>query len=262
MEPQPKTIEEHRDYLYGIVRLKLFFLHGFLNKHPEEKFADALRNRVDIYRKTSANRGLLNPTEFFYDVEPWVSMECKAGELFELYKNDVAAFENAAFEVFKPSIDERLEKDFADKSGLAGYQCGSIRHEYEKRHDPDTIHFHIANAVCPHSIFDDPNHLRDCLLQLCDHVEKDLGATKVACGTWLNQNPKWLHYFPQEWRDHMSAPNTDVHWHYGFWGQFISARGTLNRKYEKYLRETGELPHYPCGSWCTVESLRAHLLSL
>ena len=50
-EPKIKTIGEHREYMHGIVRLKLFFLHRWLKEHPEETFQNALRNRVDIYRK-------------------------------------------------------------------------------------------------------------------------------------------------------------------------------------------------------------------
>ena len=33
--PQAHTLEEHRDYLYQIVRLQLFFLHRWLSAHPE-----------------------------------------------------------------------------------------------------------------------------------------------------------------------------------------------------------------------------------
>ena len=34
----PKTIEEHRNYLYEIVKLKLFFLHRWMAEHPDEKY--------------------------------------------------------------------------------------------------------------------------------------------------------------------------------------------------------------------------------
>ncbi len=261
-EPKIKTIGEHREYMHGIVRLKLFFLHRWLKEHPEETFQNALRNRVDIYRKTHANKGLLNPVEFYFDEEPWLTMEKQAEEIFEQYKDDEAAFEEKAFQVFRPSLDKRLLKDYLDKSGLRGYQCGSLRHNLEANKDnPEAISlgFHIANAVAPHSIFDDPQYLKNCLLQLCDKAETEYGATVIATGTWLNQNKKWLSYFPQEWLDNMSEPVTDIQWHYGFWGQFISARGTLNERYADILRSTGKMPYYPCRSRCRISELRKHL---
>ena len=52
----PKTQEEHRLYLYEIVRLKLFFMHHWLSTHPEEKPVDVLRNRIDIYRKNYSSK--------------------------------------------------------------------------------------------------------------------------------------------------------------------------------------------------------------
>ena len=59
--PLPKTTKNTADYLHDVVKLKLHFLHGWLQRHPEESFVDALRNRVDIYRKTDINPGGLNP---------------------------------------------------------------------------------------------------------------------------------------------------------------------------------------------------------
>ena len=65
--PLPKTLEEHRQYLHDVVKLKLHFLHGWLQRHPEESFVDALRNRVDIYRKTDINPGGLNPPNITWE---------------------------------------------------------------------------------------------------------------------------------------------------------------------------------------------------
>ena len=71
MKNQPKTLEEHREYLYRIVRLKLFFLHKLLKETPELTFADALENRVDIFRKTDLNPEALNPTGYYFDTPYW-----------------------------------------------------------------------------------------------------------------------------------------------------------------------------------------------
>lgn len=258
-EIRPKTIEEHRDYLYQIVRLKLFFLHDWLKKHPEETFRHVIRNRIDIYRKTNANKGLLNPTELLFDQPEWKEMEDKAENLYNELKNYEPSFESAAFEVFRPSIDERLEKDFSDRTGLATYQCGSLKHEEKLTADGESIGFHIANAVAPRSIFDDPLYLPQCFLKLINAVETQYGAKKITCGSWLNSNPAWLAVMPQEWSDNLEPEITDVQWHYGFWGQFISARGTFNAKPGAKLRETGRLPYYLRCSKCTCAAMRKHL---
>jgi hypothetical protein len=262
MEIKPKTIEEHREYIYRIVHLKLFFLWNWLKSHPEETLPEVLRERVDIYRKTAVNTELLNPKNFHFDNPEWLEYERRLEKLFEKYNDDVQAFEDNAFEVFRPTLDERLPKDFADKSGTAGYQCGSLRYNLmEEGKIHKTIGFHIANAVQPHSIFEDPQYLPRCFVRLMDETAERYGSNRLATGTWLNSLPKWLELFPQEWLDNMSEENTDVKWHYGFWGQFITARGTFNYKYGKILRETGRLPFYIRQSECSFTAMRKHLKS-
>lgn len=253
------TLEEHRDYLYQIVRLQLFFLHRWLKEHPDENFRDAIRNRVDIYRKTNANPQGLNPTECLFDMPGWKAMEDESEILYRKYKDDGQMFEDQAFLVFRPSLDARCERDYLDNSRLAAYQCGSLRYETSLQADGKTVGFHIANAVSPRSIFDDPAYLPNCFIQLMDETEEKYRAERISTSTWLNSMPRWLELFPQEWMDNMSAANKNVQWHYGFWGQFISARHTFNRKYGDILRRTGELPYYPKASSCSIQTMRKHL---
>lgn len=251
----PHTLEEHRDYLHKIVHLKLFFLHQWLEEHPTETFREVIRTRVDIYRKTNANPQTLNPSECFFDAAPWMTMENAAYECYRQNQNNRAAFEQQAFEVFRPSLDARCERDFRDQARLAHYQCGSLRYETALSNDGVTVGFHIANAICPNSIFEDPAYLPQCFARLLDAVEA-MGARKIATSTWLNANLHWLSLFPPEWINHLSGPNTNVQWHYGFWGQFISARHGFNEKHGNYLRTTGEFPFYPRYSTCGTESMR------
>ena len=259
-EVKAKTIEEHREYLFEIVRLKLFFLWNWLKEHPEETVQKVLRERVDIYRKTSVNTGLLNPTELHTETPEWLGYEKAVEELYCKHNNDEAAFEAAAFEVFQPSIEERLPKDFADTSGTAGYQCGSLQYNLmEEGKIHLTIGFHIANAIQPHSIFEDPQYLPRCFVELMNETEKRYSSRILSTGTWLNSLPRWLEIFPEEWQENLSEPHEDVQWHYGYWGQFITARGTFNYKYAKILRLTGKLPFYHRSSHCSFANMRRHL---
>ncbi|NMA21003.1 MAG: hypothetical protein GX927_10540 [Lentisphaerae bacterium] len=252
-----KTLSEHREYLYEIVKLKLFFAYHWLKAHPEETFSDVLRKRIDIIRKTDINEEGLNPVNSYFDTPAWLELEADAEKQYHHYSDDPEAFEAAAFEVFRPSIDARCERDFLDRSAFKGYQCGFLRHNLEVSKDyPNMLIFHIANAKAPDSFFDFPDYMRDCFKQLLDIAENEFKVSEIATGTWLNSVPKWLALFPEEWQANLQPPKTDVQWHYGFWGQFITARGTFNYKYGSILRKTGKLPFYPRFSHCSIQAMR------
>lgn len=255
----PKTLEEHREYLYEIVKLKLWFMHRWLSEHPDETFEYVLRNRVDIYRKTDVNNSNINPTVLHWEYPAWQAMEQEAKALYFEHKNDIAAFEASAFEVFKPSLDARCERDFADNSEAPRYQCGFLRHNLELTPGTNRLNFHIANFCTPASFFDYPDYMRGCFKMLLDRAEFIFHATEIGTGTWLNSVPQWLEYFPQEWIDNLQAPLTNIYWHYGFWGQFITARKTFNFKYGQILRSTGKFPFYPRSSFCSIKAMREKL---
>ena len=259
--PECKTLEEHRQYQYEIVRLQLWFLHHWLAEHPDETFKYVLRNRVDIYRKTDVNNGNINPVTLHWEYPEWQNMEKEAERLYNIYINDAAAFEEAAFEVFKPSLDARCERDANDNSEASRYQCGFLRHNLELTQGVPAprLGFHIANFCTPASFFDYPDYMKGCFLMLLDRAEYIFHATEIGTGTWLNSVPKWLEWFPQEWKDNMGEPRTDIQWHYGFWGQFITARKTFNAKYGQILRTTGKFPFYPRASFCRISTMREFL---
>lgn len=268
-EPQPKTLEEHREYLYEIVKLQLFYLHARLTEiDPNETFQHVIRNRVDIYRKTEANPGPLNPPELFFDAPAWLTMENQAQKLMEKYnsssESDRKNFEEEAFLVFKDSIDQRCERDFLDPTVLARYQCGSLRHNLELDQN-GFLGFHIANSVRPHSIYDNPLHIPRCLRALLRVAEETYHAKGLATGTWLNSTERWIACFPAAWKANLSAPSDPVRnagWHYGWWGQFISARGTLQKKNAAYMREHKTFPYLPRSSYATIAEFKEHLANI
>lgn len=258
----PKTLAEHREYLHEIVRLKLWFLHRRLAAHPGEPFETALRERVDIYRKTDLNPEGMNPATLHFDSPAWLELERQAAACYARNRDSAEAFEAEAFELFRPSIDRRSERDFAENP-LTGYQCGFLRHELRTEPDaPDTLLFHIANDMAPDSFLDHEDHIRDCFTKLLDIAEREFHASNITTCTWLNELPKWLRIFPPEWVENMGPRNTDVKWHFGFWGQFVTARGTFNARYGSLLRETGELPFYPRFARCPITSMRRKLDAL
>ncbi len=257
----PKILEEHREYLYGIVKLKLFFLHLYLTEYGTgETFQDVIRNRVDIYRKTDANPGPHTPKELFFDAPAWKNMEDEATAVFERYKNieNRAKFEEEAFRVFKDSIDRRCERDYLDNSVLENYQCGSLKHDYALN-ESGYLGFHIANAVRPHSFYDDPLYLPRCFRALLRVAEEQYHAKGIFTHTWLNSSSRWCAQFPEIWLKNMSEPDTQVNWSYGVWGQFISARGTLQMNHVAYLRENKKMRYMPRESFVPLDIMKEHI---
>ena len=262
MKNQPATIDEHRDYLYEAVRLKLFFLHKFLEENPDEQFSFVLRNRVDIFRKTSLNPEGLNPTADYFDTPRWLEFEQILFAIYSAYINDRAKFEEVGFNFIRPYLDARVERDFYDLSPRVGVCCGFLRvMKPVVPSRPGVSMFHMVNTRKPDSFLDDPDFMKESLLALCDLAES-YGAVKVGTDSWLNYVPAWLHYFPESFLANRAEPNTDVRWHYGFWGQFINARGCFNRKAGEFLRKNWKFPYYPSYAYCPISDLREHLKQL
>lgn len=262
MNIHPKTIEEHREYLFSMVRLKLFFTARWLKEHPEEEFRFVLRERVDIIRKTDINPEAQTPKGTYFHLPAWLELENRLEEIFKMVDGNEKLFEEWGFDLCRPHVEKRCERDFNDASVLAAYQCGFLRHNLDLNPDGKTLGFHISNDLRPRSFMDDMNHVKECFTKLLDIAENDFHADKIYTGTWLNSVDRWLELFPQEWKENLSEINTDVRWHYGFWGQFINAKGGFNAKTGEILRKTGKLPYYPRSSFCRISEMRKHLAAL
>jgi hypothetical protein len=254
---------EYLAYLNGIVSLKLWFLWHWLRAHPAEDCRTALRERVDIYRKTDINAKGINPVSVKWDDPRWVAMERAVSELYRTHAADDSAdrFEAEAFAVFAPSLAARALRT-SDCAGLGPYTYGSVRFDPPQDKLPQRVFIHIANTVAPRSIFEDAEHLPRCLFEVMRRAEAAHGATELGTSTWLNAHPEWLRLFPVDWLEHAEPPNEDIRWHYGYWGQFINARGTLNDRLVRQFRATACFPYLPRYAWCSFISLRRHLGAL
>jgi len=252
-----KTLEDHRDYLHRIVALKLWFLHGWLADHPNESFVHALRERVDIYRKTEANPGPMVPETIDWESQAWRSLEDGLQELYGKAVDDREGFERRGLALLTPSLDARCERDFTDSTVLAPYDCGCLRLDRQEA-APGVRGFHIANPLSPGSIFDDPRYLPACFLVLLEQAKLRFGVTEVTTKTWLNDSPRWLALFPQTWRDSLSGPSGEIAWHFGFWGQLLTSRGTFHTAAAAHLRQTGGFAFLPRSARASVEELRQH----
>lgn len=154
--PGSKTLEQHRRYLHGIVRLKLHFVWLRLQKFPDENLRDVLRNRVDIYRKTDINPGGMNPAAVDFENPAWLDLESRLTELYPSAGIDAGRFEEEGFELFRSTLDARCARDFAQRSYVLDYKCGSLNCDAPTPEKPDSVFLHIANANTPRSLFDPP----------------------------------------------------------------------------------------------------------
>jgi hypothetical protein len=259
------TKEEQLDYLESSSRLMLWFAREWLKSHPQETFEKVIRKRIDLWRRTDFNTGRLDGPFLGYS-DAWLDL---VGDLSKILQEtadapDSGAFEERCCERLRPHWEGRLERDVLEQRNdtqISGYQCGSLRYNLEpdKKH-PERIGIHIANACYPGSPFDDPLYFPSCLLVLTAQCTAKFGVTEIGTGTWLNSHQKWLELFPEEWKERLSPPNEDIHWDYGFWGQFLTARRTFNHKLGAKFRATGKMPFAQRYSWCSIQSLRKHLL--
>ncbi|OQA85963.1 MAG: hypothetical protein BWY31_01582 [Lentisphaerae bacterium ADurb.Bin242] len=119
--------------------------------------------------------------------------------------------------------------------------------------------FHITNGIRPKSFLKEELYLAEGFRRLLDEAEADYHYDTLYTFTWLNSNPRFLYFFPEEWRRNLGEPHPGVFANLGFLGQFLNAEGGLNRKTADLYLATGELPFKPRKSHCSFASMREHL---
>ena len=258
---QIKTFEEHRQFLVDMIRLKLWFVHRWLARHPEEDLSFVLRWRVDIYRKSVFWRGRGFPTGADFGLSGWSALEQKIQKLHDesCSETDSSIFESEAFEVVWKVVEPNAFHDYQASIASKGFQCDSLGYDPPRAEKPRLVWFHITNALQPSSILDDKTYLPKCFSCLMDEAETEFNADSLGTGTWMNSYPRWLDLFPEEYLENMGPKEEAVWCSLGFWGQFVNARGTLHKERAKTFRETESLPYSWRYSWCSFEAMRAHL---
>ncbi|MCF7854056.1 MAG: hypothetical protein K9N51_04600 [Candidatus Pacebacteria bacterium] len=260
MEKRPKTFNEHVDYVSDAAKLMLCFAWTWSKTHPEEKVVDILRKRTLISRYAGFNdKEFLKATN--KTDRDWQRIAESVSTVCNACANNEDDFESRAFELVNPALEEYAERGFRQDTAPIQFSAGSLRYEPKPAVEghPTWCAFHIANAMYPQSIFDDPRHLVDCFETLMDQSEKECGYDTLYTFTWLNSRQQWLDYFPAEWTENLSEPDDNVWDNLGYWGQIITARKTFNRKTGEHIRKTGELRYKPRRSHCSFSAMRQHL---
>ena len=222
--PELKTLEEHCKYVEGFARVSFFFARKWLApKFPEKKIAELILDHTPLLY-----HGLNYLPSVWSEDSECRKILTRADNLAELAPGE---FEETMWNEIRDLAAKRAELNYPNAVGVkapASWNCGSLKYDPPSGHpdqDPKLVSFHIANAVGPKSIFDDPDYLPHCFLLLMKEAEIRFGCHTLATASWLNEKTAFLDCFPQEWRDNMSPrPEGQVvpRWHFGWWGQRVS----------------------------------------
>ncbi len=176
-------------------------------------------------------------------------------------------FEQEMWNLCGDAIKLRAEELYEKSRGVAtppGWNCGSLKYDMPEPEEPHLCRFHIYNTVSPASVFDDPEYLILCFKLMMKECELRFNADTLITSTWLNEHPRWLEFFPEEFRNSFAPRKTDYvpNRTVGSWGFLYDRRGCMNMKYIRQIRENGVLPFIPRTGRCSFELMRRHLDAL
>ncbi len=254
-----KTVEEHCVFVEQIAKISFFLTAKFRDKIPDKTAGEILRDHTPLFYHA------LNYLDY---KTKWDNPDCqrimeKANELKDLPASE---FEEAMYLAIKDFAMKRAKKCYPGSVGVSlpeGWNAGSLKYDPPKDNLPEGhCCFHIANALAPRSIYDDPEHLPECFIELMNRSEKEYGYHTLYTGSWLNDTPRWLALFPAEWINNLSPGSNNIGWHFGYWGQLVTARGTFNEKAGQFVRNNLELKYKTRSSHCSFSAMRKHLANL
>lgn len=255
--PEKKTLEEHITYLNETVKLSLWVIADWKNKHPKEDIIWTIHERTALVNHTTFNPSSLYDYPTFTGYE-WPQMRLKLRALYE-EDNNPDSFEKRGWELLKPYIDGRAERDLELINGddpFSQYDNSWVR--YDLKQKEDYLEMHMANALYPNSFLSDDDYFYDKLKKAVLDAEKH-GFKGFWTKSWLNDLPAWQKKMPQEWNDSITERNWDIEWHLAFWGQFLTANQCFNTKLGQKFRETGKVPFPMSKAQASIESFKDFL---
>ncbi len=257
-----KTLEEHIESTAEMAKMAFYYTSRWMKQvyAPEKTLQESLSCHTPLFF-----HGLGFPVK-----DEWQNIELclKIFDAAEKFADKTPEeFENAMWQACKDGIIERATELYPRSRGMItppSWNCGSLKYDPPTAEAPKQVSMHIYNTVSPHSFFENPHYLILCFLLLMKEAEVRYNADTLFCSSWLNDRPRWLAYFPEEWQENLSPRNFDrlTGMTVGDWGSIYDARGCLNTKHIALVRETGKLPYCPRKSHCSFKAMREHLAKL
>jgi hypothetical protein len=253
-----KSLEEHIEYVIQLSKLSFFFamyLHQANKKIPTKEF---LSKNTPLFK-----HALEYNCETLSNNSDYLRICLKSDEFENL---SLSNFEKKMYDEFGDIIIRRAIITYTRSVGIfipRSWNAGSLKYDSPVNWLPSNYcNFHIANAIAPKSIFDDFKYLIECFGELMNQSEKIYNYDTLHTCSWLNDNPRWLKLFPEQWHNNLSERSDYVGADFGFWGQLVTARGTFNKTAGEYLRKNGVLKFKCRYSHCSFSAMRKHLLKL
>ena len=243
-------------------RVSFFFARRLKEQTPEKQVSELLRDHTPLF---------YHALEYLDYETKWANPDCQwiMVKTDEFAEAPLPEFEERMYAVIKELAMDRARRFYPESVGIALPKDWNVRVVGSLKYDSpldrlpkNYCNFHIANAVAPKSIFTDPAYLPGCFLELMARSEREYGYDTLTTATWLDDDPRWLALFPEEWHANLTPRKKVPGWDDGSWGQLVTARGTFNEKAGQYVRDHGELRYKQRGSHCSFEAMRKHLREL
>ena len=249
---EKKTLEEHINYLHETVKLSLWVVKEWKERHPEEDIIWTIHNRTALVNHTIYNPSTLFDYPTFKD-EKWPEIRVK---LREIYESDPKTFETNGYELIKPYINGRAKRDLDEINGedaFSQYSNSWIRYDLTVKED--YMEIHMANSLYPKSFLGDREYFNSKLKEAVLDAEKH-GFKGLRTKSWLNDLPAWQKYMPKEWNDSICERNWDIEWHLGFWGQFLTANQCFNSKLAQKFKDDRKIPFPMSDAQASVKAFK------
>ena len=113
---------------------------------------------------------------------------------------------------------------------------GCFRWLYDRHRKYIALHF--RNAYTPRSPFEDSDRLFRSLRRVIRDIDtENLPVTTVGCDSWLDALSSFQQLFPASFARSLEETPGEVKTGNGWWGQFVTHRGTLNARRAEILRK-------------------------
>jgi hypothetical protein len=131
---------------------------------------------------------------------------------------------------------------------------------YTMHEENSLVAVHFINADMPESPFLDIEKFGGYLLRVIENAcQKYPTVQEVECGTWMNNVPRFLKYWPETYHNNRQDWEDTGGFGPGWWGQYMTAAGRFNEKAAEILRRTCKHRNPLSIGRCPVKDAITHL---
>lgn len=232
-------------------------------RFPAQMFTDTARVHARYILRLRRERGTewrelietMTPWKAQMPTEglPWEEFLSRATPLLEAEASEesradaVAAYAGPIFAAGRLAGDPSIHTWF-----------GSFR--YDRHPEREAVSLHIRNNSMPRSCFEDRGQCFLWLRDLCAHARTNPFTIRtITCGSWLNDVPVFLGFFPPAYTASIVPSPTDKISGWGWWGQFIDRTGQMHKRRAEQLLSTGVFPHPRKDGQCDFAEFEEHV---